>query len=103
MPCPGRIERYYIPSGNGVRIDSHVYEGYDVPSQYDSLLAKLIVYEPSRGEAIRAMRRALDGYMIEGVATTIPFHKRLLKFRDFLEGQVHTKSVEEDFFRQKQA
>jgi len=103
MPCPGRIERYYIPFGTGVRIDSHVYGGYDVPAHYDSLLAKLIVHEPSRAEAIRAMLRALDEYMIEGVATTIPFHKRLLKFGDFLHGQVHTKSVEEDFLQQEQA
>lgn len=99
MPCPGRIERYFIPSGNGVRVDSHVYGGYDVPSHYDSLLGKLIVHEPSRAQAIEAMRRALEEYMIDGVATTIPFHRRLFKFPDFLEGRVHTKSVEEDFLR----
>jgi len=102
MPCPGRIEGYYPPSGNGVRTDSHVYGGYKVPHHYDSLLAKLIVHEPTRPEAIRAMLYALDEYMIEGIITTIPFHKRLLAFRMFLEGCAHTKSVEQDFLRQGQ-
>ena len=102
MPCPGKIEKYYPPSGNGVRTDSHVYGGYEVPHHYDSLLAKLIVHEPSRPEAIRAMLHALDEYMIEGITTSIAFHKRLLGFRMFLEGRAHTKSVEEDFLRQGQ-
>ena len=99
MPCPGRIERYSKPSGNGVRTDSHMYAGYEVPHHYDSLLAKLIVHEQSRPEAIQAMLRALDEYVIEGVATTIPFHQKLLRHKGFRDARVHTKFVEEDFLQ----
>ena len=103
MPCAGKIGRYFEPMTNNTRVDTHAYAGYTVPHHYDSLLAKLIVHEQSRPEAIQAMLRALDEYKIEGITTTIPFHKQLLQFEGFREGRVHTKCVEEDFLQQGKA
>lgn len=97
MPCPGRVTRFSEPSGNGVRLDTHLYEGYEIPRYYDSLLGKLIVHEDSRPQAIDAMLQALDRLVIEGVATTIPIHRKLLQHEAFRAGRVHTKFVEEDF------
>ncbi len=78
-PQTGIIEEYLPPSGPGVRVDSHLYRGYEVPPHYDSLLAKLIVWAPTRDEAIARGQRALVEFVIEGVPTTIPFHLRLLE------------------------
>ena len=96
MPSPGKIVRYTPPSSNGARIDTHVYTGYSVPPYYDSLLAKLVVHEQTRREAIYTMLRTLDECVIDGIATTIPFHKKLLQHKGFQDGRVHTKFVEED-------
>ncbi len=93
-PSPGRITGLRIPGGPGVRWDSHIQVGYVVPPYYDSLLGKLIVHAPTRDEALATMRRALDELEIEGVQTTIPLHKRILRHPDFLTNHVDTTWVE---------
>ncbi len=94
-PQTGVIEEYLPPSGPGVRVDSHLYRGYEVPPHYDSLLAKLIVWAPTRDEAIARGKRALIEYEITGVPTTIPFHLRLLENPTFLRGGVYTNYLAE--------
>ncbi len=93
-PSPGRITNLRVPGGPGVRWDSHIQIGYAVPPYYDSLLGKLIVHAPTRPEALATMRRALDELVIEGVHTTIPLHRRIVRHPDFLSGQVDTTWVE---------
>ncbi len=93
-PSPGRITALSVPGGPGVRWDSHIQVGYVVPSQYDSLLGKLIVHAPTRPEAIATMRRALDELVIEGVQTTIQLHRRIVRNADFIAGRVDTTWVE---------
>ena len=95
-PQTGTIERYLPPGGPGVRVDSHLYAGYHVPPHYDSLLAKLIVWAETREAAIARMLRALDEFVIEGVVTTIPFHKRLLKHEGFIRGETYTRFIQEE-------
>lgn len=95
MPSPGKITALNIPGGPGIRVDTHVYQGYSIPPYYDSLIAKLISHGRDREEAIARMRRALDEFVIEGVKTTIPFHKNVLETEAFLTGDVHTKWIEE--------
>lgn len=90
MPCPGVISDYHHPGGIGIRIDSAVYENYRVPSIYDSLLSKLISFGEDRNEAIARMLRALDEYVIEGIKTTIPFHKNIFINPSFLDGDIDT-------------
>ncbi len=85
-PSPGLIERLILPGGQGVRIDSAIYQGYSVPPDYDSLLAKLIVWAPTRDEAILRMRRALLEFLVIGVKTNIDFHLSILREQDFLRG-----------------
>ena len=92
---PGTITKLRLPGGPGVRFDSHVYEGYRIPPYYDSMIGKLIVHRPTRGEAIKTMLRALDEFIIEGVKTTIPLAKRMLRDANFVAGTVHTKYVEQ--------
>jgi acetyl-CoA carboxylase biotin carboxylase subunit len=93
-PTPGRIESLHFPGGRGVRVDSHIYQGYVVPPHYDSMVAKLIVTANSRPEAIRRMYRALDEMVIEGIKTTIPFHKKMMLNPDFHSGNFDTKYLE---------
>jgi acetyl-CoA carboxylase biotin carboxylase subunit len=93
-PSPGTITTYHVPGGPGVRVDSHLYEGYKVPPYYDSLLAKIIVHSPTRQEAIRRMIRALDELVVEGVHTTTGFLKRILESESFKRGQYSTHFVE---------
>lgn len=93
-PSPGRITTYHAPGGHGVRIDTHVYSGYTIPSNYDSMISKLIVVAQTREEAILKMKRALDEYIIEGVKTTIPFHQKLMENEDFKKGNFTTKFME---------
>jgi acetyl-CoA carboxylase biotin carboxylase subunit len=95
-PQTGRIERYLPPGGPGVRVDSHLYAGYEIPPHYDSLLSKLIVWAETREEAIVRMQRALDEYIIEGVVTTIPFHQRLLKHGRVRSGDTYTRFIQEE-------
>jgi acetyl-CoA carboxylase, biotin carboxylase subunit len=93
-PSPGQITALRVPGGPGVRWDSHIQVGYTVPHNYDSLLGKLIVHAPTRLEALATMRRALDELVIEGVTTTIPLHRRIVRNPDFIAGQVDTTWVE---------
>jgi acetyl-CoA carboxylase biotin carboxylase subunit len=93
-PCPGKITGYHTPGGLGVRVDSFVYDQYTVLPHYDSLISKLIVHADTRDDAIRRMLRALDEYIIEGIKTTIPFHKRILSNKDFIEGNLDTGFLE---------
>jgi acetyl-CoA carboxylase, biotin carboxylase subunit len=95
MPSPGTITEYVPPGGIGVRVDSAAYPGYTVPPYYDSMIAKLIVWAPTRGQAIDRMIRALTEFRIEGVKTTIPFHLKLLNHEKFREGDVSTRFLEE--------
>ena len=93
-PSPGKITNLHLPGGQGVRVDSHVYSGYVIPPNYDSMIAKLIVSGATREEAVVRMRRALDEFYIEGVKTTIPFHKKLMLDEQFVSGQFTTKFLE---------
>ena len=93
IPSSGVIEVLHLPGGPGVRIDSHIYQGYEIPPYYDSLLAKIIAYGPNRQGAMARMRRVLGECTIEGVATTLPFHQTLLTNPDFIAGQFDTSYV----------
>nr|YP_002049302.1 acetyl-CoA carboxylase [Paulinella chromatophora]ACB43092.1 acetyl-CoA carboxylase [Paulinella chromatophora] len=97
-PAPGRITGWLPPGGPGVRVDSHVYTGYEIPPFYDSLIGKLIVWAPSREAAIKRMHRALSECAITGIPTTLGFHLALLKRSEFQQGNTHTKFVEEEMF-----
>lgn len=96
MPCPGEIEGYIAPGGFGVRVDSHVYSKYKIPPNYDSMIAKLICWGENREEARIRMLRAISEYVILGVNTTIPFHKKILRNRSFIKNNYSTKFVEEE-------
>jgi acetyl-CoA carboxylase biotin carboxylase subunit len=95
IPCPGQITVYHTPGGPGVRVDSHVYEEYVIPPYYDSMIAKLIVRDHTREEAIRRLQRALEEFVIEGVKTTIPFHREILESESFHRGDFGTDFIEE--------
>ena len=94
-PWPGLISEYHPPGGAGVRVDSGVYGGWKVPSDYDSLIAKLIVHAPTRAEAIVRMRRALGEFIVGGIRTNIALHKRLLEDADVLDGTMTTRTIEQ--------
>lgn len=94
-PSPGKITEYHEPGGHGIRIDTHVYAGYTIPPYYDSMIAKLITVAQTREEAILKMRRALDEYIIEGVKSTIPFHRKLMVDENFNKGNFTTKFMED--------
>lgn len=94
-PSPGKITTLHIPGGHGVRVDSHVYAGYSIPPNYDSMIAKLITTAQTREEAINKMRRALNEFVIEGVKTTIPFHRQLMEHPDYIAGNYTTKFMED--------
>ncbi len=100
QPCPGVIRRLITPGGPGVRWDSHVHQGYNVPPFYDSMIGKLIVHQPTRAEAITCMQRALAELRVEGIHTTVPFHAKVLAHTDFVDGWVDTSFVERAFFAQ---
>ena len=89
-PCPGKITELHSPGGHGVRLDTHVYAGYTIPPNYDSMIAKLITTAQTREEAISKMRRALDEFVIEGIKTTIPFHRQLMDHPDYIAGNFTT-------------
>lgn len=93
-PCPGTIEEWIPSGGLGVRVDSHMYTGYTIPSYYDSLIAKLIVTAPNREELLKRSERALGEFKIAGVKTTIPFHQKILKNEDFAAGNMDTGLIE---------
>jgi acetyl-CoA carboxylase biotin carboxylase subunit len=89
-PSPGTIKSFHSPKGHGVRVDTHVYAGYTIPPYYDSMIGKLICKAPTREECITKMQRALDEFIVEGVQTTIPFHKKLMQDPAFRRGDFHT-------------
>jgi acetyl-CoA carboxylase, biotin carboxylase subunit len=92
-PAPGKITQLILPGGNGVRLDTHIYPGYEVPPYYDSMIAKLIVHAPTRKEAIRKMIVALEQFMIDGITTNIEFHYSLFHTQEFVSGNVDTGFV----------
>ena len=94
-PSPGKITELNIPGGHGIRVDTHVYSGYTIPANYDSMIAKLITTAQTRDEAIAKMRRALEEFYIEGIKTTIPFHRQLMENEDYLAGNYTTKFMED--------
>lgn len=97
MPCPGRITNVHIPGGNGVRVDTHIYNDYKVPANYDSMLMKLIVYDKDRASAIAKMRSALGEVIIEGIETNIDFQYEILENEAFQKGDTDTGFIEKYF------
>ena len=94
-PSPGKISTLHFPGGHGVRLDTHVYSDYVIPPHYDSMIAKLITTAQTREEAINKMKRALDEFYIEGIKTTIPFHRKLMDHPDYVAGNYTTKFMED--------
>ena len=99
MPCPGEIEGYIAPGGFGIRVDSHVYANYKIPPNYDSMIAKVIAWGKNREEARIRMLRAINEYVILGIDTTLPFHKKILRNRSFIQNNYSTKFVEEEMMK----
>ena len=93
-PSPGTIDIWHQPGGHGIRVDTHAYAGYKIPPNYDSMIAKLIATAQTREEAIKKMERALDEFIIDGVKTTLPFYKKLMKDENFIKGDYTTKFIE---------
>ncbi|MCU0703075.1 MAG: acetyl-CoA carboxylase biotin carboxylase subunit [Fimbriiglobus sp.] len=100
-PSAGLITKWQVPGGPGVRVDTHVVPGYRVPSNYDSMVAKLLVFQPTRAEAIATMRRALREFVVEGIQTTIPLHQQIFNTQAFVEGKVDTTFIERTFLHPK--
>ena len=94
-PSPGKITTLHSPGGHGVRLDTHVYAGYTIPPNYDSMIAKLITTAQTRKEAVHKMKRALDEFVIEGIKTTIPFHRKLMDHPAYISGDYTTKFMED--------
>jgi acetyl-CoA carboxylase biotin carboxylase subunit len=92
-PCPGRIEAFHMPGGPGIRVDTHGYAQYEIPPHYDSLIAKLVAHAPDREQALARVIGALDEFIIEGVKTTIPFHRRAVRSELFRSGDFDTNFV----------
>ena len=86
IPSPGTITNYHAPSGPGVRVDSNCYSGLEISPYYDSLIAKLIVYDKDRVSCIQRLKRALDEFVIDGIKTTIPFFQQIINQKDFADG-----------------
>jgi acetyl-CoA carboxylase, biotin carboxylase subunit len=100
QPSAGLIKHWAVPGGPGVRIDSHACSGYRVPPNYDSLVAKLLVHQPTRKESIDVMKRALAEFVVEGIKTTIPLHEKIFNVAEFIEGKVDTTFIERVLFAQ---
>ncbi|KAA0873846.1 acetyl-CoA carboxylase biotin carboxylase subunit [Nitrincola tapanii] len=94
LPCPGKVTHFHAPGGNGVRVDSHLYDGYTVPPHYDSLIAKLITYGEDRATALMRMQNALDETMIDGIRTNIPLHQEIVRDANFARGGVNIHYLE---------
>ena len=97
-PCPGKITNLHIPGGAGVRVDTHIYSGYVIPPNYDSMIAKVIITAQSREEVLVRMKRALEEFVIEGIKTTIPFHIKLMDNVQFQSGEFTTNFLDEQDF-----
>jgi acetyl-CoA carboxylase biotin carboxylase subunit len=93
-PCPGYISSFHAPGGPGIRVDTHIYAGYTIPPYYDSMVAKIIVHGHDRAEALARLKRALEELVVEGIKTTVPFHRRLLGNEDFLKGDYDTSFID---------
>ena len=102
MPCPGEIRGYIAPGGFGVRVDSHSYTGYKIPPYYDSMIGKLIVWGKNREDARKRMLRALSEYVITGIKTTIPYHKKILTNEVFISGNFNTGFIPEHMTPKKE-
>jgi acetyl-CoA carboxylase biotin carboxylase subunit len=102
MPQPGKIDSLVLPGGPGLRIDTHIYQGYTISPYYDSMVAKLIAYGKNRDDAIRIMRRALSEFQIAPIKTTISFHQQLLQNPLFLKSDISTHFIQEMFNEEKQ-
>ena len=100
-PSPGKIQEYFSPGGYGVRIDSHIYNGYTIPSHYDSMIGKLIVWANNREEAISKMNRALDEMVIIGINTNIDFQKEILNNKNFIENKIDTSFIESEILNRE--
>ena len=100
-PSPGQLQVFHTPGGHGVRVDSHAYASYVIPSNYDSMIAKLIVTAHSRDEAIARMSRALDEFIVVGIKTTIPFHKQVMHSPVFQSGEFDTSFLESFRYEKK--
>ncbi len=94
MPSPGKVKHFHAPGGNGVRVDSHLYSGYTVPPNYDSLIGKVITYGEDRDEAMARMRNALDELIVDGIKTNTELHKDLVRDEDFCKGGVNIHYLE---------
>jgi len=94
IPSPGTITSFHMPGGKGVRVDTHSYVGYEIPTDYDSLIAKLIVQASNRDRAINRMQCALEECIIEGLKTTIPFHEAIMRDKEFKKGNFDTSFLE---------
>jgi acetyl-CoA carboxylase biotin carboxylase subunit len=103
MPCPGVVTSLRIPGGPGVRDDSGMYEGFEIPIYYDPIISKLVAWGKDRAEAIGRMKRALAEYVVTGVKTTIPFHIRVMNNRHFIEGNFDTNFIDKVFFKEEEA
>ncbi|EOD00986.1 acetyl-CoA carboxylase biotin carboxylase subunit [Caldisalinibacter kiritimatiensis] len=95
-PSPGLVEEYFAPGGNGVRIDSHLYSGYNIPATYDSMIGKLIVWGKDRNEALNRMKRALDETVILGIETNLEFHRQILNNEKFINNKINTSFIEKE-------
>jgi acetyl-CoA carboxylase, biotin carboxylase subunit len=98
-PSPGELTSFHLPGGFGVRVDTHCYAGYHIPPFYDSLIAKLVVFAPTRAEAVQKIAGALEEFTVEGVHTTIPFHRRVMKNEVFKNGNYDTGFLEQHYYR----
>jgi acetyl-CoA carboxylase biotin carboxylase subunit len=97
MPCPGKIKRMHIPGGNGVRIDTAVFQDYEIPPYYDSMMLKVIVHDRTRAEAIRKMQTALGEIIIEGVDTNLDFLYEIISHEKFISGDISTHFIQDYF------
>ena len=102
MPCPGTITGLNLPGGNGIRIDSAIYEGYTIPPTYDSMIAKIITHGENRNEAISKMKRALEEIVIEGVDTNIDFLFKIIKNPNFIRGNFDTSFIEKEILKKEE-
>ena len=100
MPSPGKVTDFILPGGPGVRVDTHIYPGYTITPYYDSLIAKLLVVDSSRQNMISRMSRALSEFVIEGVKTTIPFHKYVINTDEFMSGDFDTHFIEKIYSKE---
>jgi acetyl-CoA carboxylase biotin carboxylase subunit len=94
VPTPGKIVFFHMPQGIGVRFDTHIFAGHVIPSQYDSLIGKLICHGNSRAEAIARMKRALEEIVIEGIPTTVPFHRKIMDHPKYIAGDISTDFID---------